>query len=111
MIWQPIATAPKSVSRPAPGGGHLVSGVYLRGFCPEEGADPAGCIEIIWWEPHEGRSGHWVTGISRCNPTHWMLLPTPPESNAADGAPSRHTGQLRDEQNPSLNEESQTNGS
>lgn len=30
----------------------------------------------------------------------------PPENSAADGASSRHTGQLRDEQNPSLNEES-----
>lgn len=39
------------------------------------------------------------------------VVPQSMRRSAADGASSRHTGQLRDEQNPSLNEESQTNGS
>ncbi len=83
--WQPIATAPKSTTTPA-AGGHHVKGVYLLGFCPEEGPTPEGCISVIWWEPHhhgENR-GAWVSEAGfEVKPTKWMRLPAPPVTGAA----------------------------
>lgn len=83
--WQPIKTAPKSTTTPAPGG-HHVRGVYLLGFCPEEGATPESCISVIWWEPHhhgENR-GAWVSEAGfEVEPTKWTRLPAPPVAGVA----------------------------
>ncbi len=77
MQWQPIETAPKSTSTDVPGGKH-VEAVYLLGFCPEEGISPAGCIEVIWWEPNMD-GGVWCASGFAIKPTHWMPLPEPPK--------------------------------
>lgn len=83
--WQPIETAPKSTTTPAPGG-HHVRGVYLLGFCPEDGPTPEGCISVIWWEPHhhgENR-GAWVSEAGfEVRPTKWTRLPAPPVAEVA----------------------------
>ena len=76
--WHPIETASKSTSKDVPGG-KLVRGIYLLGFCPEEGASPESCIEVIWWEPNID-GGVWYQGHHDVNPTHWMPLPEPPRS-------------------------------
>jgi len=79
--WQSIESAPKSTSRPGPGGTHIVTGVYLLGLCPEDGATPESCIDVIWWEPHEGKAGKWFGGDALPKrPTHWMPLPAPPST-------------------------------
>jgi len=78
--WQPIDTAPKSTTTPTPRG-HDVEGIYLLGFCPEEGEPPENCICIIWWEPHHhgDHKGAWVgEACFEVVPTHWQYPPTPP---------------------------------
>jgi len=76
--WRTMESAPKSTSEDVPGG-KFVRGVYLLGYCPEEGATPLGCIEVIWWEPNEnGGKGAWFGGGFEVKPTHWRPLPAPP---------------------------------
>lgn len=78
--WRPIETAPKSTSTEIEGG-HFVRGIYLLGFCPEEGARLEGCMSVIWWEPnlHGIGKGAWINdGDMEVHPTHWMPLPAPP---------------------------------
>jgi hypothetical protein len=75
--WQPIETAPRSTVD-ARGVLHTV---YLLGYCPEESADPQGCIGTIWWEPLMNRGrGQWHSDVSDegVHPTHWMPLPPAP---------------------------------
>ena len=78
MDWQPIETAPKSTTPVA--GGNLVDGYYILGYCPEEGASPASCMTVVWWEPYEHHNrGAWKSdGDYEVHPTHWMPLPEPP---------------------------------
>ena len=70
MEWQPIETAPKD-------GSFVILGYYGRGSC--------GGVEVGWWEiPPDGREAGWYNGgfrslDTRAHPTHWMLLPLPPE--------------------------------
>lgn len=73
QVWSPMASAPKSTAIPG-NGGTFVRAIYLLGFCPEEGAAPESCIEIVWWEPAE-KGGHWTNGHWDVAPTHWMALP------------------------------------
>lgn len=78
--WALIDTAPKSTTTPTPHG-HDVKGIYLLGFCPEEGATPESCICIIWWEPHHhgDHKGAWVSDAGfEVEPTHWQYPPAPP---------------------------------
>jgi hypothetical protein len=81
--WRQMETAPKSTSEETPHG-HLVHAVYLLGFCPEEGASPESCMNVIWWEPHyqkrRGKDhGAWVNELGNVvHPTGWMPLPPPP---------------------------------
>lgn len=83
--WRPIETAPKSQSRDVPGG-KLVTGVYILGFCPEEGVRPESCISVIWWEPNID-GGVWYGEASHAvNPTHWRPLPEPPSDDKEKGA-------------------------
>lgn len=71
--WQPIDTAPKSTHE-----GEYVRGIYLLGYCPEEGIRPDACICVIWWEPLQN-GGEWVNEAGALvRPTHWMPLPEPP---------------------------------
>ena len=74
--WQPIATAPKSTVENG-----LVRGIYILGYCPDEGTDPQACISVIWWEPlmRNGR-GQWHGEIcdTPMRPTHWLPLPKAP---------------------------------
>lgn len=66
MDWQPIETAPKEMSGMNRG---------LLGFW----FDPdilCGVVAIIHWRDH------WTFGdkYRKCHPTHWMLLPEPPDA-------------------------------
>lgn len=88
--WKPIETAPKSMSKPVgpfhdPISGKMmmgadVRGIYLLGFCPDEGLSPQACITVIWWEPHQGPKGEgeWISDTGSVRPTHWMELPAAP---------------------------------
>lgn len=72
--WQPIDTAPKSTHE-----GEYVRGIYLLGYCPEEGIRPDACICVIWWEPLQN-GGEWVNEAgASVRPTHWQPLPPAPE--------------------------------
>lgn len=85
LSWQDIVTAPKSTSTPLPGGQHSVKGVYLIGYCPEEGASPEACIGVIWWEPnhHALGRGAWVGDLGcEVKPTKWRPLGPAPESTS-----------------------------
>ena len=77
--WLPIKSAPKSTSQDTPAG-KFVRGIYLLGYCPDEGASPDSCIEVIWWEPNEhGGRGAWYSGGTfEVRPTHWRPLPAAP---------------------------------
>ena len=78
QTWRPISEAPKSTSVDTPHG-KLVSGIYLLGFCPEDALDPKARIDVIWWEPNEGKSGQWFGGDALPKrPTHFLPLPPPP---------------------------------
>lgn len=73
--WQPIETAPKSTAE-----GSTVRGIYILGYCPEEGADPQSCICVMWWEPlqNNGR-GEWQGEAGfPLRPTRWCPQPEPP---------------------------------
>jgi len=76
--WRPIATAPKSTTRPVPGG-HDVRGAYFLGYCPDESAtDPQSCICVCWWEPHMhglDKGGWQGEGDYELRPIAWMPLP------------------------------------
>ena len=79
MMWQPMETAPKSTSQKVPSG-FDVHGIYLIGFCPEKGASPESCIEIVYWEPHwHSTRGAWVACGNEVAPTKWMLAPKVPK--------------------------------
>ena len=82
--WQPIETAPKSITRPVKGG-HFVKGEYILGFCPDESAtNPQGCICVCWWEPHMYGNGGWQGEADyELRPTHWLPLPSAPTEIAA----------------------------
>lgn len=67
MVWKPIETAPKE-------GGPILL------FEPPGDEDQIG---VGYYEPvtdHEGTEWltFWETGV-RCDATHWMPLPPPPE--------------------------------
>ena len=81
--WRPIGTAPKSTTTPTKHGNY-VKGIYILGFCPEEGASPQSCICVVWWEPHENNNkGAWMgEGGFPVKPTHWQPLPPPPATEA-----------------------------
>lgn len=60
--WQPIETAPKDGSQ------------FLA-------SDITGYHFNCWWE-NEGYEARWMDEIdSEPNPTHWMPLPPPPQSD------------------------------
>jgi hypothetical protein len=69
--------------------------------CGGYGKEANGYPADFWDWSHDGTADPVII--------EWRI--SPPEISADDGASSRHSGQLRDEQNPSINEESQTNGS
>jgi hypothetical protein len=70
--WQTIDNAPKSTHV-----GSHVTGIYILGYCPDEGATPEACISVVWWEPLLN-GGVWTDGHMTVRPTHWMRLPAPP---------------------------------
>ena len=77
LKWKTVDSAPKA---PMPPTGKAVQGIYLLGFCPDEGVDPKTCICIVWWEPVLN-GGCWVGELgSSVRPTHWMHLPAPPDA-------------------------------
>lgn len=95
--WRDIASAPKDETRIlAWSAGLGARETYWRLY--GEGSQAR-----EWFKRGEGPSGAWNwvepqnNWASSWKPTHWMPLPPPPESDADDGASSRHTGQLRDE--------------
>ncbi len=86
-VWKPINTAPKSTAI-----GSHVTGSFILGFCPEESADPDGCICVVWWEPlqkcevgsRRGMLGVWMgEGGFEVRPTHWTKLPALPDDLTA----------------------------
>lgn len=60
--WQPIETAPKD-------------GTQVQVFCPTYFQGKGGITWAVWL------NGGWLDAqVRRCDPTHWMPLPTPPKA-------------------------------
>lgn len=73
--WQRIDTAPRDRTK-----------VLLGRFTGERRAAHEGLVEVDFWRTGEANDGY--TGWGRFNarfwpPTHWMPLPTAPDSRAA----------------------------
>jgi hypothetical protein len=72
--WQPIATAPKDVNR---GSGPHRYGKRIVVYEPKFGR----IVSVRWWETSvaDGGSGFVDDGGNMVVPSHWIVLPKPPE--------------------------------
>ena len=58
--WRPIETPPKD-------------GTWVRVLCPNG-------EYVALWDTYQDGMGEWASWHGRGEPTHWMPLPGPPES-------------------------------
>jgi hypothetical protein len=78
MEWQPIESAPKD-------------GTAILAYIPFAWAneEPAALQDVVEWHGPAGSNGFWFSRTApnyhqacdkRCQPTHWMPLPAPPNA-------------------------------
>jgi hypothetical protein len=68
--WLPIDTAPKT-------GDDLIE-ICVLGYLANED-HPGDRFKVVWWEPKIEGGCWWSDADVKCEPTHWMSLPTPPD--------------------------------